>query len=460
MFAGVVLLLWAPWAAAAEVPALQALSADDAARIAMALGAAPDEGFGQDAFGLRQALADLNSTAPGRRDAGRSELAEAAIAYASAEHGQRLPAAAFPAEWAIRPGPYDARSDFAAALAQQRIPAWLAALPPSDPAYAPLVEALKHYRALADRGGWPLVPARSRPGDFGPAVAALRARLAVEDPAVGPSGDYDDALKAAVARAQPRFGLEADGVAGPATLAALNVSAQDRVGQIVANLERRRWMPRNPPPVRAEVNIADASLAYFEPGQPPLTMRTVVGKPTWRTPMFADRIEAVVLNPPWNVPDSIARKEVWPKIRANPGYMARERFVVRNGGRLQQLPGPKSSLGLIKFDLGNPFGVYLHDTPAKSLFAKDKRALSHGCMRVEQPTLLALRVLETEAQWPADTVDAAIAAGKTVRIPLKVQPALFVAYWTVLPGADGSVGFRSDIYGWDRALIEKLAAAR
>jgi murein L,D-transpeptidase YcbB/YkuD len=297
------------------------------------------------------------------------------------------------------------------------------------------------------------VPGPSKPGETGPAVAALRARLAVEDPAVGEGRNYDDALKAAVTRAQARFGLDADGIAKANLVEALNVSADERTLQIAANLERRRWMPRTTAPLRAEVNIADASLAYYEPGQAPLTMRAVVGKPTKRTPMLVDHIQAVVLNPPWNVPNDIARKEIWPKIRARPGYMAREHYVVKKGGGLQQLPGPKSSLGRIKFNLTNPYDVYMHDTPEKTYFAKEVRALSHGCMRLEQPDALAKRVLDDQSDW----IDTTIAKGKTVWVPVKVQPAVYVAYWTVLPAADGSVGFRADSYGWDKMLNDKLA---
>ncbi|MGZ3278809.1 MAG: L,D-transpeptidase family protein [Caulobacteraceae bacterium] len=432
------------------------LSSDDIARIEATLETAPDQGFGPDAFGLARAKADLASSDAQRVQMGRSELAEAAIAYAAAQHGQRLAPAAFEANWAIRPEPYDARAQFAAALADGRLAAWLAELPPPDPAYPRLVEAYRRYTLIAANGGWPRVPGKSKPGDSGPAVAALSARLAVEDPTVGTGPVYDDALKAAVTRAEVRLGLNTDGVAGPLVVAALDVSAEDRVQQIAANLERRRWMPRTPPPRRAEVNIADASLTYTEPGQPLVTMRVVVGQPKKRTPSFMDHVTAVVLNPPWNVPPDIARKEIWPKIRKDPGYMEREGFVVRPNGELQQLPGERCALGAIKFDLGNPFGVYLHDTPAKSLFGKDRRALSHGCMRMEQPNLFAKRLLADQPQWPPDSIDAAILVGKTVRIPLKVPPAVHVTYWTVLPGPDGSVGFRADIYGWDKMLMAKL----
>jgi murein L,D-transpeptidase YcbB/YkuD len=384
-------------------------------------------------------------------------LEDAVVRYSAAQHGQRLLPRQWPDEWAIRPAPYDALGALRAAKSQGRLTAWLAEQPPPDPAYAGLVQGLARYRTIADRGGWERLSEPVKPGATGPAVAALRQRLAVEDAAVAPGAVWDDVLESGVRRAQARLGLGQDGVAGRATLAALNVSAAERADQIVANLERWRWMPRNPPARRLELNIADASLALIEPGQPPLAMRVVVGQPDKRTPMFQDQIKAVVLNPPWVVPDAIAAKEIWPKIRKDPGYKDREGFVVRSDGRLEQKPGPRCALGTIKFDLSNPFGVYLHDTPARSLFAQPNRALSHGCMRVEQPNALAKRLLAGDPRWPPDNIDVAIVTGKTVRIDLKTPVPVTVAYWTAFVDPDGTVEFRRDVYGWDRALLERLA---
>lgn len=384
---------------------------------------------------------------------------DAVVRYAEAQHGQRLRPGQWPAEWAIRPAPYDGRAALRAAEAEGRLTAWLAELPPPDPAYTALVRAYARYRAIAGDGGWIRLTEPIKAGAAGPAVAALRQRLAAEDASVTPGEAWDDQLDAAVRRAQARHGLAEDGVVGRATLAALNVSAAERADQIAANLERWRWMPRNPPPRRVALNIADASLQLIEPGQAPLPMRVVVGQPNKRTPMFEDKIKAVVLNPPWVVPDDIAAKEVWPKIRKDPGYKDREGFVVRPDGHLEQKPGPRCALGAIKFDLSNPFGVYLHDTPARSLFARQNRALSHGCMRVEQPNALAKRLLAEDPRWTPDRIDLAILAGTTVRIELKAPVPVTVAYWTAFVDADGTVEFRPDVYGWDRALQERLAAS-
>jgi murein L,D-transpeptidase YcbB/YkuD len=401
---------------------------------------------------LARDYAEADQTSP-------DELEDAMVRYAEAQHGQRLRPGQWPAEWAIRPAPYDAPTALRAAATQGRLTAWLAELPPPDPAYAALVRAFARYRGLADQGGWARLSEPVKPGAAGPAVAALRQRLAAEDASVKPGTGWDEALEAAVRRTQARHGLADDGVVGRATLAALNVSASERADQIAANLERRRWMPRSPPPRRVELNIADASLMLIEPGRAPLPMRVVVGQPDKRTPMFEDQIKAVVLNPPWVVPDAIAAQEIWPRIRKDPGYKEREGFVVRSDGRLEQKPGPRCALGAIKFDLSNPFGVYLHDTPARSLFAQPNRALSHGCMRVEQPNALAKRLLANDPRWTPDKIDAAILAGRTVRVELTTPVPVIVAYWTVLVDADGTVEFRPDVYGWDRALLQRLSEA-
>lgn len=392
-------------------------------------------------------------------------LVDAAVAYARAEHGLRLSPEAFPTDWAIRPASYDARADFEAAVSANRLSAWLQALPPPDPAYARLIVAYAHYRALEKAGGWPALTGTAKPGDSGEAVDALRRRLAIEDPqaSVQPGSPnpstYDADVQAAVARAQTRYGLTADGLAGRATLAALNVSVGQRLDQIRANLERRRWMPRALPAYRAELNIADASLQLKAPGEPVLAMRAVVGEPGKPTPMFEDHIKAIIFNPPWNVPRDIAEREIWPKIRKDAGYMKREGFVVLPNGALQQRPGPDCALGAIKFDLSNPFGVYLHDTPAKSLFSQASRDFSHGCMRLENPNGLAKRLLAGDADWPPLRIDTVLLSGQTVRAPLADPVPLYVVYWTVFVADDGVVNFRPDLYRWDERLNALLATS-
>ncbi len=396
----------------------------------------------------------------------------ALIAYARAQHGGRLPPGTFLPDWAIRPAAMDAAHDLAGALAERRLSSWLAALPPTDDRYARLTRAYTRYLAIASRGGWPALASKPTlgPGDSGEAVEALRRRLAIEDPvpasAPAPGASpataspvYDAALTAAVTRAQDRYGLTADGRAGPATIAALNAPVEARLLQIRANLERWRWAPRTLPAYRVELNTAAATLELRDGGRAAMTMRAIVGRAGKATPMFADNIKAVVFNPPWNVPADIAAREIWPKIRRNPAYMAREGFVVRPGGGLQQRPGPRCALGAVKFDLSNPFGVYLHDTPARSLFALDRRALSHGCMRLESPTDLAKRLLAGDPAWPETAINLALLNGQTVRAQLRTAVPVFVFYWTAFVDDDDHIGFRPDVYRWDEQLAARLRAA-
>ena len=488
----------APLAAAAPVvasgvaaAAAPALTASEAAVLVAMLVQAPGQGFDTAAFDPAPAAALLKSPDAGARAQGEARLMATTLAYARAQHGQRM-VGRFPANWAIRPAAYDARADFTAALAAHRLADWSRALAPPDPRYAALVGVYARYRDITARGGWTALVVKPvlKVGSTGDRVEVLRRRLAVEDPQVPPAAFvpppppkptpapatagakpapaakpappfppvplFDAALAEAVSRAQVRYGLNPDGAAGPATVAALNVPADRRLGQITANLERWRWAPRSLPPYRVELNIADAGLVLIEAGQPAITMRAIVGRASKQTPSFSDRILAVVFNPPWNVPPEIAAKEVWPKIRRDPGYMAREGFVVRPGGGLQQLPGPKCALGEIKFDLANPFGVYLHDTPSRSLFAHDARTLSHGCMRLEKPNQLAARLLREDPAWNQTRIDMALLSGKTVRAPLPRPVPLFVFYWTAFVDDHGQTAFRSDVYRWDETLLGRL----
>lgn len=458
--------------AAASAPPPPALSGDDASALLAMVKGAEDQGFGPNAFPLDGVEAQLGSSDPAVRAQGGATLEAAALAYARAEHGGRMSPGAFPDNWAIRPARYDAQADFDAALAQHRVRPWAANLPPPDPRYGRLVQLYARYRQIAAQGGWSAIPAGPalKLGSTGPRVDELRRRLAVEDPSVAlppPSlapapgaapvpPTFDAVLQEAVSRAQTRYGLTPDGAAGAATLQALNVSIDQRLGQIRANLERWRWMPRPLPAFRVELNIAAQTLELYDGNQPALGMRAVVGKPDKQTPSFRDQIEAVVLNPPWNVPHDIAVKEIWPKIRKDRGYMEREGFVVRPNGELQQLPGPKCALGTIKFDLPNRFGVYLHDTPARSLFARDTRDFSHGCMRLEQPNALAKRILKDTPGWSEDRIDEAILAGATQRVELAKPVPVFVVYWSAFVDDQGHAAFRPDIYRWDEKLLGML----
>jgi murein L,D-transpeptidase YcbB/YkuD len=399
---------------------------------------------------------------PGRSN---DTLVRAALDHARAVHGGRLDTADFQVDWGLRPPAYDPLPGFADAVRRDRIAAWFASLPPPYVGYNSLRKGLADYRRLADAGGWPTIPAGSDlvVGASGARVAALRRRLAVEDRQVDPSGDrFDDDLREAVRRAQRRYGLNPTGTVAAQTLAALNVSAEDRVRQIMANMERWRWLPQSLPQRRIQVNIAAAVLTVFEGDAPVTSMRAVTGRPGAETPMLESRIHSIVLNPPWNVPSSIATRELWPKERSNPGYLRRNGFRVietdDGGKRLQQAAGSQSALGRYKFDFDNRYAVYLHDTPSQATFARYDRLASHGCVRLERPGDLARLLLESDPAWTDETISAAIEKGDTVRARLADPVAVYLLYWTAFASGNGQMNFRADPYDWDGRLATKIEA--
>ena len=439
------------------------LTPDQAALLEQTLAEADGQGLDPQSYAPAGLHALLNARDPQVRQSGQAQLIARTLSYARAVHAGRLPAAAFLDDWGLKPRPYDPGPDFVRAVQQDQLKAWIEGLPPPYTGYEGLRQGLEIYRTIAAKGGWKPIsagPALS-PGASSPRVIELRARMAAEDPQVQPSGDdlYDPALAEAVKRAQRRFGLEDSGVVSGQTLTALNVSVDERIGQILANMERWRWLPPELPTDRIQVNVAAAILTVFHADTPVLSMRAVTGRPGDETPMLTSKIQSIVLNPPWNVPSTIASKELWPKERAHPGYLAAHDFVVvkdGDGARLQQRAGDSSALGRIKFDFPNNYGVYLHDTPSRGLFSRQGRLASHGCVRLQKPRDLALLVMQGDPTWTPDAIDAGIASGKTIRAALPQPVSVYLLYWTAYMGADGMMNFRDDPYGWDEELMTRL----
>lgn len=386
-------------------------------------------------------------------------LVRAALDHARAVHVGRLDAADFQRDWGVKPQAYDPLPAFADAVKRDRLAQWVQSLPPPYAGYDALVAGLARYRSIAAAGGWPQITGPElKFGASGPAVSRLRERLAIEDPQVAGSGDkFDTALLEAVRRAQRRYGLNPTGNVAAQTQAALNVPVAGRIRQIMANMERWRWLPTKFEERRVQVNIAAAVLTVFEGDKPVMSMKAVTGRPGNETPMLVSSIHSVVLNPPWNVPSSIATKELWPKERANPGYLKRNGFRVLEGGRLQQ-SSERSALGKYKFDFANDFAVFLHDTPAQAGFSRYGRLESHGCVRLEKPAELAKLLARTTPEWTPDKIDETVATGKTVRARLADPVAVYLLYWTAFGGQNGQVGFRDDPYAWDATLASKVEA--
>jgi murein L,D-transpeptidase YcbB/YkuD len=214
------------------------------------------------------------------------------------------------------------------------------------------------------------------------------------------------------------------------------------------------------PPTRVQVNSGAAIVSLFRDDKPVLSMKAVSGRPGDETPMLLSAIHSVVLNPPWNVPTSIANRELWPKEKKSPGYLRRNGFRVIStgdgGSRLQQAAGSQSALGRFKFDFDNPYGVYLHDTPTQSTFSRYGRQASHGCVRLEKPQALAEALLQGDPKWTSDAISTQVATDDTVRVRLPEPVPVFIFYWTAFAGPDGQMNFRSDPYNWDRELLQRV----
>lgn len=348
----------------------------------------------------------------------------------------------------------------------------LRSLTPPHPDYQRLAQALAAHRALAAKGGWGVVPPGPdlKTGDGGPRVAALRNRLAASGdlPAAAPAQDanapapadnvYDDAVAAAVSRFQQRHGLEATGKVDEETLAELNVPIQDRIRQLQVNMERWRWLPGTFGDRYIVVNVPEFKLDLFEGGKSVYNMRVVVGKDQSRTPAFSDKMTYLELNPAWNIPDSIAREEILPKMASDPGYLARNNMeVVPGTDRLRQRPGPDNPLGKIKFMFPNEHDIYLHDTPADHLFSRTERGFSHGCIRLEKPVEFANILLKEDSKWTPETLQAAIDSGEQKTITLSKPLPVHILYWTAWVEPNGAVQFRKDIYGHDEQLQRAFA---
>ncbi|WP_176482755.1 L,D-transpeptidase family protein [Sphingobium sp. D43FB] len=375
-------------------------------------------------------------------------LVRALLDRAKALSTGRVDTADFLEVWALRPAPFDPRPSLARAVAEDRLAQWASSLTPPYAGYEGLRQGLVRYEAIRDQGGWPTLTAQSAPD-------VVRARIAIEDSAVTPGEKLSNVLQ----RAQRRYGLNPTGLLDTRTLAALNVSVDDRIAAIMANMERWRWMPRNLPVNRVQVNIAAAVLTMFEGDQPISSMRAVTGSPDNATPMLMSNIHSIVVNPPWNVPMSIARRELFPKGRATlikQGYKIVK--TPEGGERIVQPAGPNSALGRLKFDFANPFAVYLHDTPSRGKFSSYDRLASHGCIRLEKPVSLAELMVASDPALNGQ-IQSLIDEGKTQRVSLPKDVAVYLLYWTAFASNNGTMSFRADPYGWDKLLASKIEAS-
>lgn len=370
------------------------------------------------------------------------------------------------------------------AIASGQIGAELDAARPHHWMYDRGRELLRAYREIAARGGWERIGSGPvlKPGMTDARMPALRRRLEVEgDLEAGHAGNddrYDEALAAGVKAFQARHLLEPDGTIGAGTLKELNTPAEDRVTQIRANLERARWVLHEiGDEDQVVVDIAGYEVRYLHERKPVWSSRVIVGQPFRQTPSFRAQIEYVVFNPTWTVPPGILAKDILPQMKKGSDVLARKHLkVVDRQGRevdpksvnwahytaanfpyfLRQDAGDANALGRVKIMFPNPYLVYLHDTPTRSLFDKDRRNFSSGCIRVEKPLELAERVLADPTTWNRAAIDAAVDSGATRTVNLKQKVPVLLIYWTVDQDAAGRAVFKPDVYGLDPPLIKAL----
>jgi murein L,D-transpeptidase YcbB/YkuD len=273
------------------------------------------------------------------------------------------------------------------------------------------------------------------------------------------------------------MGLTVNGTIQQPVLNALNVSLEQRIQQILLNMERMRWIPVDPGKEYLLVNIPAFKLYAYENGQVAWSCNVVVGKPGASTVIFTRPMQFVVFGPYWNVPPGIIANEVLPAIKRNPGYLARQNMEVvgasgktipagsmswgKYSGRnfpyiIRQKPGGANALGKVKFLFPNEYNIYLHDTPSRHLFGETKRSFSHGCIRVGEPQHLAEWLLRNDPAWTKDKIVKAMNAAKEQYVPLKNKIPVFIGYFTAYVDSQGQLNFRDDVYGHDARLAAQL----
>ena len=359
----------------------------------------------------------------------------------------------------------------------------LRALPPRTNEYARLMKEKMRLEHLIREGGWgPAVPSQKlEPGQGGQAVIALRNRLV----AMGylrrsASTLYDGAIQTAVQEFQRDHGLQTDGIAGPSTLAALNRSAVERLQSVIVAMERERWLARDRGTRHVLVNLTDFSARILDNDSLTFQTRAVIGKNVGdrRSPEFSDEMEHLVINPTWHVPRSIAVKEYLPQMKRNPNAAGHLKLYNRNGREvprgavnfgaynarnfpfaIKQPPSSRNALGLVKFMFPNKYNIYLHDTPQKALFEREKRDFSHGCIRLQQPFDFAYEILSPQEADPRAYFHSVLGTGRETYVQLEQHVPVHIIYRTAFTQAQGRVQYRDDVYQRDAAIWEALRKA-
>lgn len=326
--------------------------------------------------------------------------------------------------------------------------------------YHPLRKELLRYHTIDSGGGWSvIIPEKKsyRAGDSSSVIPTIRKRLFITGEYSGDTTShlFDQSLLKAVYVFQETNGLIQDGVIGKAVIRALNVPVRERIEQIIVNMERCRWLPNQTDEKYIVINIPDFKLFAYERDSISFSCKVVVGTETNKTAIFRGDVKYVVFNPYWNVPESIIKKEILPAMSKDNQYLERN-DMEWNGGKIRQKPGEQNALGKVKFLFPNVFNIYLHDTPGKSLFEKEKRTFSHGCIRVAEPRKLAIFLLDKQEGWDEAAIDQHLEYGPEEYVTLTRPVPVYVVYFTAFVDKTGRLHFREDIYNRDQPLRDMI----
>ena len=329
--------------------------------------------------------------------------------------------------------------------------------------YFQLQSYLQKYREMEKKGRWKTIPTDPnkktlKPGDSSFIIPMIKERLLFTEDLTSnnQSNLYDATLTAAIIRYKKRNGNKLDSTITATHIAEMNVPLSKRIEQIMVNMERCRWIPVIPADATyLFVNIPEYRLHYIKNGKTYFETDVVVGKPATKTVIFSGDMKYVVFSPYWYVPSSIIKKEVKPGMARNKNYLANHRMEW-NGGKVRQLPGSSNSLGLVKFIFPNSNNIYMHDSPAKSLFNEENRSFSHGCIRVAKPRELAISILADDPNWNPEKIDLAMNAGKEQSYTLKKTLPVYIGYFTAWVDQEGLLNFRKDIYSRDDKLADLI----
>ena len=332
--------------------------------------------------------------------------------------------------------------------------------------YKRLKIKLLQYYEFDKAGGWKEIAFdklnKYKPGDTALIIKKVKQRLQIsgEYKSIDTTEYYTSGLTPVIKVMQKGFGLKEDGVITAELIKELNVTVNERIKQLLLNLERMKWVPETPEGAFIIVNIPEFRLHMFEAAKKVFSINIVVGKAAHNTVIFTGELKYVVFSPYWNIPRSIVRNEILPVIRRNPNYLSKmnmEQTGFSDGlPVIRQKPGGKNALGRVKFIFPNNYNIYFHDTPSKSLFNQEARAFSHGCIRLAEPEKLAIYLLRNQPEWTIQRINIAMSSTKEKWVTLKEKLPVFISYFTAWVDSEGLLNFRDDIYGHDKKLAKHL----